>query len=395
MQIVRAKIWQAQWVQEKVLRFCGKHAWILSLPFLACAATGWMLQDDARFIAAYLAGQLLLFGLPMFFLVALAVAYLASTRRFGSGEIEVDDEGVKLGGARLAHEDVATAWRIAEDQLEILTHAGDQLHVRLQDPEDARAVGAALRAASPRGRSWALDNGGYVGRILRQTLGTFVPLSIAAIFVGLAWQLFPLLLAAALLSFGIARGVRRARFGADGVHVEGRFRSRFIAYRDIERVRTERGLDHTVRVFLRDGSSRVILRGMSQVRARLLEALIEEGMAMVGEGADAGAECTDLRPGLGDEQLRRRLLAVAKTGQYRGAAFDPDRLDRLVRNPAAQPGQRIAAAWALRESPGGRARIRVAAEVSEDPTVRVALEALAQDELDGQREREILRRLGR
>jgi len=393
---VKAKIWQAQWVRERVLRFCGKHAWVLSLPFLAYAACGWAFDGDLRFVIAYLVSQLLFYGIPVMLLAALGVAYLVATKRFGSGEVEVDDEGLTLGTRRLAHGDIATAWGIAADELEILTHDGDQLHVRFQDPHDARAVGAALRAASPRGKSWALDDGAHVGRTFRKLAGTYLPLSIAATFVGAVWQLAPLLPVAALLSFAIARGVRRARFGADGVHVEGRFRRRFVPYRDIERVHTERGpFSHRVRVSLRDGSSQVILRGMGQVRARLLCALIEEGMAMVGEGADAGAQCTDLRPGLDDAQLRRRLLSVAKAGQYRGAAFDADRLDRLVRNPAAPPDQRIAAAWALRESAGGRRRIRVAAEVSEDPQVRVALEALSEDELDADRERQILRQLGR
>jgi len=393
---VKAKIWQAQWVQERALRFCGRHAWALSLPFLAYAAIGWSIDGDARFIVGYLVSQLVFYAVPVVLLIALAAAYLVSTRRFGSGEIEVDDEGLRLAGKRLAHEDIATAWGITAEELEILTHAGDQLHVRFQDPEEARAVGAALRAASPRGKSWALDNGAHVGRSFRTIAGAFVPLTIGAVFVGAVWQLLPVLPAAALLAFGIARGVRRARFGADGVHVEGRFRSRFIAYRDIERVRIERGpLSYAVRVFLHDGASRLILRGMNRVRARLLSALIEEGMAMVGAGEDAGPECTDLRPGLDDEQLRRRLLSVARAGQYRGAAFDPERLGRLVRNPAAPPEQRIAAAWALRESPGGRVKIRVAAEVSEDPAVRVALEALGEDELDDRREREILRQLGR
>lgn len=133
---------------------------------------------------------------------------------------------------------------------------------------------------------------------------------------------------------------------------------------------------------------------MNRLRATLLKGLIDEGVAMVQRGDDAGAQLAALEAGdASPEELEQRLHGVTRGGRYRAAAMDPERLATLVRNPAAPARTRIAAAIALRETTGGRAQLRVAAEVSEEPEVRDALESLAEEEADPVRDRELLRRL--
>jgi hypothetical protein len=64
---------------------------------------------------------------------------------------------------------------------------------------------------------------------------------------------------------------------------------------------------------------------------------------------------------------------------YRSVTLPPDVLWRIAENPAAPPHERAAAAVALRDAldEEGRARLRVLAEATAAPRVRVALEAAA------------------
>ena len=67
----------------------------------------------------------------------------------------------------------------------------------------------------------------------------------------------------------------------------------------------------------------------------------------------------------------------------------------MLRNPAAEPRQRVAAALALRHTEGGLARIRVAADVSTDPDVQGALSALAEEHVEPAQVTHIVDRLAR
>ena len=389
-----AKIWRGERVEESKLTFFGRHAWMLTLPALLFAATGWALSGEIRLFAVYLMTELGLYAVPAVALAAVAAAYLGATRRFGASEVELDEEELRIGSARVPRRDLAMAWATSHEELEIITHSGDELRMRFAEPTEMAELGARLRAAADRGRSYALTSGGRAGRMMRKTLGAYLPLTLSGLLVGAVPEAFWILPFAAALSWVAARGTRRARFGADGVSIEGRFRTRHVPYRDIARVSVERRpLGNRVKLVLDDGSSVLELGGMDAVRARLVAALIEEGVAMVERGEDAGAVLSELAPGASEDELLARLLNVSKVARYRDAAMEPDRLGRLIRNPAAAPAQRIAAAIALREAPGGRAQIRVAADVTTDPALRDTLAELADEQLDERRSREILRRM--
>ncbi|MFW5920326.1 MAG: hypothetical protein ACOCUS_00700, partial [Polyangiales bacterium] len=174
-------------------------------------------------------------------------------------------------------------------------------------------------------------------------------------------------------------------------------RRRYVPYRDVESVEARsRCLRYAVRLRLREGRSVLVGRFFTAERAHLVRELLEEGLAMVERGREAGAEVADLARG--EEALDgflERLDALTR-GTYRAPTLSPDRLFDVMRNPAADPAQRASAAVALRNDPRGVARIRVAADVSADPAIRSALEQLAADEqLDGAHLEQLLSRVAR
>ncbi len=392
--LTSSKLWRAERVKERALAWCGKHAWTLALPFVALGVIGGWLPTDLRVLGLVLGLELAVFMTPLVMIASLAASYFAGAQRWGPSEARLDEHGLHLGGHSIPNRDLATAWSITSEELEVITHGGDELRLVFQDPEEAAAFGARIRAAADRSRSWTLTSGGHVSRLLRKVVGSFVPLAFAGLIAGTTPWLLPALPLGAGIAFVVARGRRRVRFGADGFTIEGRFRKRYVPYREVAGVVTVvQGMGNAVYVTLEDGSKLPVLSGMAQVRARLVHALIEEGAAMVERGEEAGAALSVLGGAASEEELLERLLGGTQTARYRDAAVEPERLAQLIRNPAAPPEHRIAAAIALREVPGGRAKIRVAADVTDEPEVRGALEDLAEEALDEARGRAIVKRL--
>jgi hypothetical protein len=74
-------------------------------------------------------------------------------------------------------------------------------------------------------------------------------------------------------------------------------------------------------------------------------------------------------------QWMKDLRALFCGSNYRAPVLPPDQLWRIAEDPAAEPAKRAGAAFVLRRTldDEGRARLRVAAEASAAPRVRVAL----------------------
>ncbi|HEY2370050.1 MAG TPA: hypothetical protein VGH87_26815 [Polyangiaceae bacterium] len=88
------------------------------------------------------------------------------------------------------------------------------------------------------------------------------------------------------------------------------------------------------------------------------------------------------RGGQALDEWMKRLTAIANPAtSYRALAVPAESFWRVLEDPAADPTARVGAAMALRQrlDDDGRARIRVVAENSVHPKVRVALDALAAD----------------
>jgi hypothetical protein len=77
------------------------------------------------------------------------------------------------------------------------------------------------------------------------------------------------------------------------------------------------------------------------------------------------------------------LARGADAGDYRGAPLDREALLRVVERPLADPTARAAAAVALklqRLEPGERERMRIACAATANPRLRIALDAVSDEE---------------
>lgn len=176
--------------------------------------------------------------------------------------------------------------------------------------------------------------------------------------------------------------------GADGVHVVDRFESRFLRFPEIARVASD---EHAVVLFLRPDAEQ---RRRDPVRVRCSDPFmsltvvmrVRDAMAIARGGAPRALVSDALDPG--DRPLAAWRASLAKVmrrdDQYRSASLAPDDVLAVLEDPAAPPKLRIGAALALRESGAADARqkVRIAAETCADASLREALEATAEADLD-------------
>lgn len=188
------------------------------------------------------------------------------------------------------------------------------------------------------------------------------------------------------LTFSFFFGLR-VTVGADGVLVAWPLlrRARFVAHREIARVEAP---DRDTVVLVLHGGRRYTIhtrphpRQQGTEQAALLERLTDAWEAYrAGVSPDAlGLLARAGRDAL-DWVRQLRALGDGRGGGYRGIGLTPDHLFRIAEDPSAPRETRVGAALALRGAldDEGRARLRIAAEASAAPQVRVALAAAVEE----------------
>lgn len=180
----------------------------------------------------------------------------------------------------------------------------------------------------------------------------------------------------------------RVTIGADGVLVAWPLlrRRRFIPHGAIEAVDAPDG--ETVVLRLQGGKTYTIATRKSPGQPTSEQSAFIERLTDAWEAYRAGIAPDALgllaRAGRGTLDWVRGLRALGEgQGGYRGIGLTPDHLWRIAEDASAPRESRVGAALALRSTldDEGRRRLRVAAESSASPKVRVALEATA-DEVD-------------
>lgn len=131
--------------------------------------------------------------------------------------------------------------------------------------------------------------------------------------------------------------------------------------------------------------------GEAQKRKELHDA-IERARAAFAELTPEQEEALLARGSRDDAKWREEMRALgagASTG-YRTTAMPNERLWRVVENPAADPSAREGAAIALRASldAEGRTRLRVVADGTAAPSLRMALATIAEEEAESEAEEE-------
>ena len=205
----------------------------------------------------------------------------------------------------------------------------------------------------------------------------------AGISTGIAFPMLvvPLLLVAMLPS--------RISVGIDAVHLRWMWTKKLIPMSTIAGV--ERGADRQVRLRLHDGSEELLYTSMRGNRRTPSDYAAQHRDAVFARIAEAHAAFRARGPaadvsslvGRGTRSRKEWRAALAKLrgaeGGYREAVVRDDDLWRVVEDPSAPEDARGGAAMLLRGSLDdvGKARVRVAAEATASPKLRVALDAAA------------------
>ena len=215
------------------------------------------------------------------------------------------------------------------------------------------------------------------GAALLGGLGIGIALIAAGIPLGMT--LLTVLGIVIAIAAGIAFTANDIHIGSDGVLVKNRLDSQFYAYRDVVgAIATNRG----VRLRLRERdvdipiSARVALTpGEKETRDAMLARLLA-GIARAREGdaTERGAEVA-WRLDRGARPLAEWLRWLHDADDFRNARATNEDLESALEVDAA-PWQRLGAAILLARR-DDRAKIRIAAEATAAPKLRVALEKIA------------------
>lgn len=174
--------------------------------------------------------------------------------------------------------------------------------------------------------------------------------------------------------------------GRDGVQLR-HVLDRFIPHEKIREVGLIPG-DGRVQLSLRDGR-RIAVHPIATGQPERMHALLgylQRAMAS-DDGAAVAAIGTLDRSGIPIPAWRQRLAVLfdAEPG-YRGARLAPDQAVAIAEDPLTSPERRLGAALALLGAGAiddhAQKRLRIAAEGSANPKLRVALEAIAEGEIE-------------
>ena len=344
---------------------------------------------------------------------------LAGTDR-GPGERRLADGSAKIEGGRLLITEgqkvtglplsrLAGGWteRTPKGHAAVLSFSDGRV-VAIEEASEEEAVdflsraGAGAQARAVRMRGYREDSSGRkiagfllasfallllpaVGLLLFVLVMALAEWSVGGLFglVVLAGVFAPFMAAAAWLWSKVTP--TWVHIGTDGVMVKSAFSRRFFPHRAIVQATVTQGgvagAYHFVEISLRDGRSITVpAAGAAEAMALIERIQAAQGVAMTQDRARLLEVIS--RNGRPLAEWKKALESlVARTG-YRTAGNDLEEVMRIVEDGAAPPEQRVAAALAARPH-GGEAvetRIRVAAEASVEPELRLALERVSAGE---------------
>jgi hypothetical protein len=237
----------------------------------------------------------------------------------------------------------------------------------------------------------------HVGRPKRRIFAFFLGapfllllLAEAGIVATAGFMLLVIGLGIFMLVFVFSLDAHEATVGADGIELRERTSRRFVPWCDVAEVVA--GGRTKVWIRLASGES---IELVGSARGGRLPELVEDARAALASYRARGPSLSvpDTLPleraGRSSADWLRGVRAVMSgAAGYRDAAVTDDVLWAILEDPRREPSTRLAAAAALAESAGdpGRARIRVVAEASAMPRLRLALEYVTEAQTDQQLE---------
>ncbi|MBP7682068.1 MAG: hypothetical protein KBB95_09250 [Deltaproteobacteria bacterium] len=279
--------------------------------------------------------------------------------------------------------------RMVGAELRLLLTNGDELAVRVPSVEAGDALLAGL-ALDPHQRRTDVEWNPLLRRASWAALGFFVtvvalvtavvgtegtPMAVPAVFL---LAVVPFLVASAL-----ARAMRnRVSVGRAGVVARDGVHTRQLGFDDVIAVRH---VGEQLQL-VREGAEPFVvsMHGLEPSVAKQLVERMAQGLIRFRELVGSRAEIF-ARGGRDFEAWKedvRRVLTEAVG--FRGAALRPEDALRVVEDPEADPEARVGAALALMAVGGDdeKLRVRVAAETTLAPRVRIALEAASEGDVE-------------
>ncbi len=275
------------------------------------------------------------------------------------------------------------------------------LDVSVSTDEEAEAIvrasghGVEARSATFRGDAIAgLAGWAKVGALTATVLLTFAPyLAFLALrrwfpllMPNAPWPLLVGVLATLTAMFFLSR--ERVVIGTDGVLVRSAWRRRFVAFDALGKIEVESnavGLHadgEVVRIVLGDTARGFSWRENAVTGA--FAARVEDALAVFRARASArslAAKLSRYGEATRDAWLERLRAVAGLDATYREPAVRDDELWSVVEDPGAPESARLGAAWVLRRREGDHEpvaeRLRVAAETTAAPRLRVGLAAVA------------------
>lgn len=316
-------------------------------------------------------------------MMAMFIGFVVSvqTPRELPGDVTVAEDGallVRIGKREmmLARGDVRGAWMVRRlvnvreyYWVEIATRSGTMVSVRVASPEEGRALVDAL----------GFGVGGRALRIplAKRTRRLLHPVLLLAAYMAMAFmpsvgsETFPVLAFAGV--YELLRFLLRApvlEIGHDALQVRRRFGKTRVPRAAISHVSTPGSLV----VERKDGTKlRVGPFGLEPARMAAAAAIIDERLG--DRPAPPKADAFE-RKGRGLAEWRAGLQS-ALDPSYRTSGASVDDASAVLASSTATVEQRIGAALALRVAGEPVERVRVAAEGTLDPKIRVVLDAIA------------------
>ncbi|MBW2456979.1 MAG: PH domain-containing protein [Deltaproteobacteria bacterium] len=315
-------------------------------------------------------------------------------------DLQIDEQWLVIGERRHARADLQAGFLVPGDghvtvQLK-RRGLGPALELRVADEAEGRALLQALGLAATQtvatfrtmsrmyARLWRL-----VATVFGGLVGGAVMMSLIGPTLGSAAGTVAFLFMVATIAV-LALAPTRVEVGADGVLVRWLGRQRFFGHDDIRGLRTvERGWGNNrrkiVELDLRSGETFVIPTGKASFdfgRARSLEARIRAAQQAWAGGESVHAEALLRRGNRTHQQWIDALRRPDALVTHRSAPVAPKRLWRIVEDPQSQALDRAAAAVALTGEldSAGRDRLARSAAGTAAPSLRIALDAVAQDQ---------------
>ena len=324
------------------------------------------------------------------------------------GKLVADERGLSFGGALLIPKAEIKSGLVLPraDGPPIVRFRRRGLHlpvdIRVPDREEGRAMLRALGLdASQSVATFRLPSGAFADPALRKKWGFFWGGAVALYVLSMVLlarslpqiaAFLPISLAAVGIGAAILSAIpTRLQVGADGLHTKWLRRARFIGYGEVDRIdpfedpgsgkNQLAGLELTLK-----GGEKVripVMSKRSQVRDEiyLLHERIAEAIETWSRGEGVAHAALVRRSGREASQWMRALRGIGAfaNADARTAPVMPEKLWRIVEDPAAPADARAGAAVALGHSADddARARLRAAASATAAPKLRFAIETAA------------------